>query len=117
MIRLSLFASFFYLFSISSSASSCLTIENGKRTLCNNYNHLKKKDPVKLKKLCSAGNLNMAGMVIKNLYKEEKCPTDGAKAKCILRGQDTTIYYNGEFKDLEKGCKVFKSAVFEKLNK
>lgn len=115
MTRVLALTSLLSLLSFSTSASSCLTIENGKKSLCNNYSHLKKKDPVKLKKLCSAGNIKVTGMVIENIYKEESCPTEGAKAKCILRGHDTTIYYTGDLPDLEKGCKVFKTAVFKKL--
>jgi hypothetical protein len=96
-------------------ANSCTTVENGKVTLCNNYAKSGAKFAVKQKSFCSKGDLNMAGMIIKNTFKEESCPLKAAIAKCRNRDRDVTIYYSGDMADLKKGCKVFKSASFIKL--
>lgn len=96
-------------------AESCIALENGVKTLCNDYSNFKKKDPTKLKNLCSSGDLNMGGMIIANTFSNDGCDQKGAIAKCRLRDFDVTIYFTGKLKDLEKGCKVFKSAEFIKL--
>ncbi|MDC1173914.1 hypothetical protein OAT67_00850 [Bacteriovoracaceae bacterium] len=97
------------------SAMSCDTIENGKKTMCNSYTHFKKKDPVKLKKLCTAGDMDTPYMKIKGVLNKTECNPKGAIAKCRLRDHDMTIYFSGEMKVLEKGCKFFKKAEFIKL--
>ncbi len=97
------------------TANSCLTIQNGKKILCNNYAKAGAEYTTKQEKFCKKGDLNMAGMVIKNQFLAKKCDLTKAVAKCRRKGRDMTVYYNGEIADLEKGCKFFKSAELIKL--
>jgi hypothetical protein len=105
----------FFIIPITGNAMSCLTVENGKKTLCNDYSNSKKKDPNRLKNLCSAGNINVTGLKIINSFSSEGCSHTGSIAKCRINGFDRTIYYSGDLENIKKGCKFFKKAEFIKL--
>ena len=102
-------------FAYSTWANHCLTIENGVKSLCNNYAKSDAKYVAKQKKICSRGDLKIAGMVITNKFSTGSCSTEGAIAKCSRKGRDMTIYYTGDMADIEKGCKFFKGAILKKF--
>lgn len=114
-----LWLSFFVvIFPINSYSMSCTTLENGKKTTCNNYSNLKQKDPAKLAKLCQAGDLQMGKLVIVNKLSQDSCDPTDAIAKCRRHGADITFYYSDislDLQTIEKGCKVFKDAELIKL--
>jgi len=114
-MKVLLFLTLIFLAPQVSLAMSCDTIENGKKTICNSYLEMKKSTPSKLKKLCSAGDMDTTYLKIKGVFNSTDCNPKGAIAKCRLRGHDTTFYYSGEMADLKKGCKFFKKAEFIKL--
>jgi hypothetical protein len=105
----------FVLTSSSSMAMSCVAMENGKKLNCNNYDQLKQKDPSKLQKLCSMGDMDTPYMKMKGIFSKTKCDSTGATAKCKVKGHDTTFYFSNDFASLEKGCKMYPNSEYVKL--
>jgi|GEM_PF-5817472 len=104
-------------FSVAANTSHCKVFENGKVSKCEEYPN--SKNPDKLKKLCSYNNIKAGPVTIKGVYVEGACDSKEAVAKCKLPKSGFISYYfkaiDLTFEEMEKGCKVFKSAVFTKL--
>lgn len=115
-MKIQLFSLAILFFGHNAFSQSCLTIQNGTKTLCNNYAYLKNKKEDSLKKLCSLGNIKNQGITVSNKFSKSECDEKGAIAKCSKKGKVLTVYYTGEIKDLERGCGFLKNTEFTKLN-
>ncbi len=102
--------------SANAHSTACMSLKNDQKSVCNDYSNLKQKDPEKLKRFCSSGDINTAGLKIVN-HIVEKCDSKDAVAKCRKDGHDVTFYYGKglTFEEMKRGCKVFKNTEFIKL--
>jgi hypothetical protein len=98
------------LLSTSTLALSCDTLENGVRTICNDYSDSGNAE--QLKKLCAMGNIGTT----KGRFSKAGCNQSNVAAKCVVKSRDVSTYYYERSglsaEQMEKGCKFFKDGVF-----